>query len=241
MTPAEIDQSAKTPRPKLWTFGNALLMTLMLGVWIGGTFVAAGTLRWLRGWICIVALFPTYAIAAILVRLKNRELLAARANWSRWEIRPFDRIFIMLMFPLYLAQPIVAGLDAVRFHWSSMPFATVYVGLALLVLGMMLVTWAMMVNPFAEAIVRIQRERGHITVTTGPYHFVRHPMYVGAILMFLATALILGSLWAVAIGILLAILFVWRTAREDDTLRRELPGYEAFAAVTRYRLFPGLW
>lgn len=142
-----MDQPAKTLHSKLWTFGNVLLMTLTVGGWIGGMFVAAGTLNWLRGWICIVVLFPTYAIAAILVRLKNRELLTALANWSGWEMRPFDRIFIMLMFPLYLAQPIVAGLDAVRFHWSSMSFATVYVGLALLAFGMMLVTWAMLVTP----------------------------------------------------------------------------------------------
>ena len=73
------------------------------------------------------------------MRLKNPALLAARANWGKWVIKTFDRVFIKLMFPLYLAQPIVAGMDAVRFRWSSTPLATVYVGLVLLAAGMLLI------------------------------------------------------------------------------------------------------
>ena len=214
---------------------------MFLGVWLAGPFIAAGTVRWLRGWICIAATLVMYGVATLAVMLKNPALLAARANWRNWEIKPFDRIFVGLMFPLYLAQPIIAGLDAVRFRWSSMPLATLYVGLVLLATGMLLVSWAMAVNPFAEAIVRIQAERHHTTITAGPYRVVRHPMYSGAILMFPAAGLILGSRWAVVVGLALDALFVWRTAMEDRFLVRELPGYEEFAAVTRYRLFPGVW
>ena len=156
-------------------------------------------------------------------------------------IKTFDRVFIKLMFPLYLAQPIVAGMDAVRFRWSSTPLATVYVGLVLLAAGMLLVSWAMAVNPFAEAIVRIQAERHHTTITAGPYHIVRHPIYAGAILMFPAAGLILGSMWTVVVGLALDVLLVWRTAMEDRFLVRELPGYAEYEAVTRYRLVPGIW
>jgi protein-S-isoprenylcysteine O-methyltransferase Ste14 len=140
-----------------------------------------------------------------------------------------------------MSQPVVAGLDAVRFRWSSMPFATVYLGLALLACGMALIAWAMAVNPFAERSVRIQSERGQTTVTTGPYRIVRHPMYLGALMMFPATGLVFGSWWTVVIGIILALLFVWRTGMEDRFLFRELPGYPQFAATTRYRLLPGIW
>jgi protein-S-isoprenylcysteine O-methyltransferase Ste14 len=108
-------------------------------------------------------------------------------------------------------------------------------------MAMALITWAMMANPHAETTVRIQTDRDHKAVTSGPYRIVRHPMYVGAILMYPAAALMFGSMWALAISGLIAILFVWRTALEDRTLRRELPGYEEFAALTRYRLIPGLW
>lgn len=232
---------AETPKAKIWTFANILLMTMILGVWLAGTFAAAGTVRWIRGWICIAATLVMYGVGTLAVMLKNPALLAARANWRNWEIKPFDRVFIKLMFPLYLAQPIVAGLDAVRFRWSSMPFATVYVGLVLLAAGMLLVSWAMAVNPFAEAIVRIQTERHHTTITAGPYHLVRHPIYSGAILMFPAAGLILGSMWAVVVGLGLDVLIVWRTAIEDRFLVRELPGYAEYKAVTRYRLVPGIW
>jgi protein-S-isoprenylcysteine O-methyltransferase Ste14 len=106
---------------------------------------------------------------------------------------------------------------------------------------MVLLAWAMAVNPFAETTVRIQTERGHTVVSSGPYRLVRHPMYAGAILMFLGTPLILGSMLALLLAIEVVLLFVGRTALEDRTLRRELLGYEAHAAWTRYRLLPGVW
>jgi protein-S-isoprenylcysteine O-methyltransferase Ste14 len=106
---------------------------------------------------------------------------------------------------------------------------------------MVLLAWAMAVNPFAETTVRIQTERGHTVVRSGPYRLVRHPMYAGAILMFLGTPLILGSMLALLLAIGVVLLFVGRTALEDRTLRRELQGYEAYATCTRYRLLPGVW
>ena len=235
------EPEAKTRRPNLWSFGKILQLILTTGLWVGAIFVSAGRLKWFRGWICVAATLGIYALCIVLVQFRNPALLYARANWRHPDTKPFDKVFLAIFFPLYVAQPVIAGLDAVRFRWSSMPFATVYVGLRLLAIGMALITWAMLVNPFAESTVRIQAERDQSTVSAGPYSIVRHPMYVGAILMFPATALILGSLWALVVGLLLAILFVWRTAMEDNTLRRELPGYEEFAAVTRNRLLPGVW
>ena len=232
---------SKTASLKGWTPFRFLQLVLMLAVWFGGMFLAAGTVRWLRGWIFTIAMLSIYAVVAVYVHLRNPGLLDARAQWSHRDTQPFDRLFIRLFAPLYMAQPIVAGLDAVRFRWSSMPFATVYLGLALLACGMAFIAWAMAVNPFAERTVRIQSERGQTTVTTGPYRIVRHPMYLGGIVMFPAGGLIFGSWWTFVIGLMLAVLFVWRTAMEDRFLRRELPGYEQFAAVTHYRLLPGVW
>jgi protein-S-isoprenylcysteine O-methyltransferase Ste14 len=229
------------PAQKLWTFGRVLQLIATLGFWTAAIFVSAGTVRWVRGWICVAATLATYAVCVMLVQLKNPTLMNARANWRHHDTKSFDKVFVALVLPLYFAQPLVAGLDVVRFRWTSMPWGTVYVGMFLLVLGIGLVTWAMSVNPFAEPTVRIQFERQQYPITSGPYSLVRHPMYVGAILMFPATGLMFGSVVALAIGVLLAILFVWRTAKEDEVLRHELPGYEEFAAVTRYRLLPGMW
>jgi protein-S-isoprenylcysteine O-methyltransferase Ste14 len=122
-----------------------------------------------------------------------------------------------------------------------MPFLTVYPGVGLFIVAATLITWVLVMNPHAESSVRIQEDRGHSVVASGPYRFVRHPMYVGLILLHASMALILRSMWTLALAALIAILFLWRTALEDQTLRRELPGYEEYTTVTRYRLIPGIW
>jgi protein-S-isoprenylcysteine O-methyltransferase Ste14 len=104
-----------------------------------------------------------------------------------------------------------------------------------------LIGWVMSVNPYAEQSVRIQSERGHTVITSGPYRIVCHPMYLGAILMYLAMPLVWGSLWTLLLGTFVGVMMIWRTSREDQVLRQELPGYEGFTKRTRYRLLPGVW
>ena len=231
----------EAPKPKASTLPKVLQLILMLALWIASGFVAAGRLSWARGWICIGAMLGTYAVGGVLVWRRNPAVLKARVDWRHEDTKPFDRVFIALTYPIFMALPIVAGLDAVRYRWSPLPVGTVYLGLVLLELGMAMMMWTLMVNPFAERTVRIQTERNQTVVTTGPYRIVRHPMYVGALALFPGMGLIFGSGWAVGIGALFDVLLVWRTAMEDRLLRRELPGYEEFAAVTRYRLLPGVW
>jgi protein-S-isoprenylcysteine O-methyltransferase Ste14 len=223
---------------------DRLLQGLGFGVfWVALLFVSAGTVHWLRGWICAISYVATMLTVGVVIWRLNPGLFTARAKWrSNRGTKPFDKIILPIYFPLTIAQPAVAGLDSVRFRWSSMPFWTLYAGLALFFAGIFLMASTMAVNPWAEATVRIQTDRGQQVVRTGPYRFVRHPMYVGMILMYFSIALMLGSMWALAIGALMAALLVIRTAFEDRTLRRELPGYEEFATtVTRWRLLPGIW
>jgi protein-S-isoprenylcysteine O-methyltransferase Ste14 len=150
-------------------------------------------------------------------------------------------MFLSGFVPLAMVLPAIAGLDAVRFAWNPMPHWTLYLGIAVFIGSAILIAWVMVRNPHAETSVRIQVERGHRVVATGPYGLVRHPMYVGLILLYFAQALILGSMWALAIAGLIASLFLWRTAMEDKVLRKDLPGYEEYASMIRYRLMPGLW
>lgn len=239
-TPAT-QSEVNTPNPKGRSFRRTVQVLATMGLWTSAVFVSAGRLDWNRGWICMIAWVATTVAAGLIVRRANPSLMEARANWRRKDTKPFDKVFLSVYLPLTFVQPALAGLDVVRFHWSSMPLATLYVGLVLFVIAMTMVTWAMMVNPFAESTVRIQADRNHQVVSSGPYRVVRHPMYIGAILLYPASALIFGSMWALALSVLMAVMFVCRTALEDWTLRRELPGYEKFAAVTRYRLIPGLW
>ena len=148
---------------------------------------------------------------------------------------------MIFILPTMLAIPIVAALDDGRYHWLPVPWWGCVLGYALLITGMVGLTWAESVNKFFEPTVRIQTDRGHRVIDSGPYAIVRHPGYVSGFLVFLGMPLSLGSLWALIPAILLCLLLVVRTIWEDQTLREELAGYEEYAQRVRYRLIPGVW
>ena len=135
---------------------------------------------------------------------------------------------------------ISAGLDF-RWHGLRFPMWVTLAGLLVAMSGAAVTATAMYANRFFSSTVRIQTDRGHAVVSSGPYGLVRHPGYVGMFLAYLAMPVALGSLWALTPAVLTAILLVIRTALEDRTLRAELPGYAEYAATVRYRLLPGVW
>ena len=140
---------------------------------------------------------------------------------------------ILCVFPL-------AGLDE-RFHWSLAPLWLIALGYVFLTVGMAGSVWVYSVNKFAEPGVRIQTEREHKVVDTGPYAIVRHPLYAVSFFVVAGIALALGSFWAlipVAVG---SLVLVVRTVLEDRMLQNELPGYKEYASRVRYRLIPGVW
>jgi protein-S-isoprenylcysteine O-methyltransferase Ste14 len=209
-------------------------------LWGAVLFLSAGRLDWPRGWIYLGLCVLGLVVNGAGVIRKNPELV--RERWKkRADTKTFDKVFMVLYTPTVFVMPAVAGLDAVRFGWSSMGPETLYIGVALHLVSILPIAAAMASNPFLETTVRIQTDRGHRVITTGPYRVVRHPMYVGAILHFLGTPLVLGSVWtSVPVGTAI-LMFVVRAALEDRTLRRELPGYEEYAQRTRWRLLPGVW
>jgi protein-S-isoprenylcysteine O-methyltransferase Ste14 len=113
--------------------------------------------------------------------------------------------------------------------------------MAIVIGGYALVVWATGVNAYFSQVVRIQSERGHTVISSGPYHFVRHPAYVGMTLVVIGAPIMLGSWWALIPGVISALLMIARTNLEDQTLQDELPGYAAYAQHTRHRLIPGIW
>lgn len=236
---AQADAPAeRTQRPPI----RQLLQVMASFLWaIGTLFVGAGRLDWVRGWIAVGLWAVGMTTIGSIAGHYNAPLMKERAKWRRKDTKHFDKVFLVLYLPLVLAQPAVAGLDAARFRWSAMPFEFVYLGAFLFAIAMLLIGWVLAINPFAETSVRIQTDRGQTVITSGPYKVVRHPMYVGAIFMYLGTPLVWGSIWALALGGLMTLLLVWRTGREDQTLRQELAGYEDYTARTRYRLLPGVW
>jgi protein-S-isoprenylcysteine O-methyltransferase Ste14 len=205
-------------------------------------FLTAGTVDWIWGWAQLIIIAAFLAAHPLLLIPINPELLAEREKGFRDEgVKPWDKWIAGLaggaLFPLW----VVAGLD-VRFQWTGeMPIAFHVGGLLANILGYTLFLWAMVSNAFFSEGVRIQEERGHTVATGGPYRYLRHPGYAGAIMAGLATPFLLGSLWGLIPAVMSAALYVVRTGLEDKTLMEELPGYREYAQQTRYRLAPGLW
>jgi protein-S-isoprenylcysteine O-methyltransferase Ste14 len=138
------------------------------------------------------------------------------------------------------ALPVVCGLD-VRFQASALGIEYYLAGILLFVASWSFTSWALVVNKFFEGAVRIQKERGHKVVSTGPYAIIRHPGYAGMIVLYLAMPFGLGSLYGLIPALLLAAAFVFRTHFEDEMLQKELKGYKRYAKKTRYKLLPGVW
>lgn len=203
-------------------------------------FLSTWRLDWGWGWAFLGLSVIGIALNAVLLRDKP-EMIAERARGGENQ-KDWDKTIGGLWALTYMVLlVIVAGLD-VRLGWTGPVSLAVHLaGVAALALGSALFSWAMVANAYFSTVVRIQAERGHAVCTSGPYRFVRHPGYVGAVLQSLAIPLLLGSLWALIPGAVAAALMVVRTTLEDRTLQAELPGYAEYAQQTRYRLLPGVW
>ncbi len=233
-TGVEVQNQAELQQAVRKRVFQVLAMVLIYGA---ALFLAAGRLGWLWGWVYL-DLYLALIVANALVM--DRELVAERAE-VREGTKGWDRLLGGVS--LLLVQPVtfvVAGLDE-RFGWTDVVLPLQLLAALLLALANALVVWAMASNRFFAVTVRIQEERGHNVVTQGAYRLVRHPAYLAFLLMGIATPPLLDSWWAAIPALLGSAGMVVRTALEDRTLRRELPGYEEYAEEVRYRLLPGVW
>ncbi len=218
-----------------------LLTSTVTGLFAAMLFWAGGGIGWVAGWAYLGLLVIGQTIVAFYLKKKDPELLRRRGKAGEGT-KGWDKIVLAFFGLSYLAVVVVGALDGGRFGWAPLPWWLWPVGAMLYTLGTALVTWAMSVNTHFEKTVRIQHDRGHRVVESGPYRIVRHPGYVGAAVAFpLATPFLLGSFWALVPAAACVACLVIRTALEDRMLRAELEGYEDFARRTRYRLAPGLW
>jgi protein-S-isoprenylcysteine O-methyltransferase Ste14 len=230
------------PKLSLERSGIRRLVQVFASVLIIGAllFLSAGRPNWPEAWI-LSCLYLAYLLALMVWGLgRDPDLMNERGKRAD-NVKGWDKVLMAIYVPILFIMPVIAGLDAGRFGWSEMPLAWQVIGLVGLIPAMAMPWWAISVNTYLSTVVRIQDDRDHQVVTTGPYQYVRHPTYVGTILFGLCTPLLLGSWWALIPGGLIAILFVIRTALEDRTLRDELPGYAGYAERVRYRLLPGVW
>jgi protein-S-isoprenylcysteine O-methyltransferase Ste14 len=203
-------------------------------------FWPAGRIDWWPAWAAIAVMLAWISATAVVILRVNPDLLAERLG-PRRGAKPWDTAIMSILGITQLGRYILAGLDQ-RYGWTGgLPLAAQIAALIVCILGYALVVWATASNAFFSQIVRIQVERGHTVARGGPYRFVRHPAYLGAILYELAVPILLASGWALTASGLNAVLLVLRTALEDRTLQAELSGYGDYAGEVRYRLLPGIW
>jgi len=202
-------------------------------------FGSAGRLDWWNAWLLLGLNFGAI-VASMVVTWRNTELLAERSNVKAG--KAWDKAIVAVVVLLGpVATWITAGLYT-RFHWSGgMPAFTLVLGVGVAVPAVALIAWAMRTNTFFSSVVRIQKDRGHVVVTGGPYRFVRHPGYTGIAAFTLATPFILNSRWAVVPAVVTAAVSVLRTALEDRTLHNELDGYVDYGRSVPYKLLPYVW
>jgi protein-S-isoprenylcysteine O-methyltransferase Ste14 len=203
-------------------------------------FLPAGTLKWYRGWLFFSVVVATSILITVYLRRVNPDVVAARVNRHEGT-KSWDRVLLGLFIPALVSILPVAAFDDGRYHWLAVPWWVCAIGYALLLAGMAGLTWAESVNKFFEPTVRIQTDRGHTVIDTGPYALVRHPGYVAACLLCVGMALSLGSFWALIPAFVSCLLLVVRTIWEDRTLQDDLPGYREYAQRVRYRLLAGVW
>ncbi|WP_372783150.1 isoprenylcysteine carboxylmethyltransferase family protein [Phenylobacterium sp.] len=205
-------------------------------------FGAAGTWRWPSGW-AFLALFTTLSLAVTLwLAWADPALLEERMKPPiQAGQKPWDRAFLGVLCVVYVGWLLLMGLDARRMAWSHVPLAVQVLGAAMIVVSYAGIAWVFGANSFAAPVIKVQAERRQTVISTGPYAFVRHPMYAFALWQFVGMPLMLGSLWSLALVPPMIAAIAWRTLGEEKMLREELAGYQDYARRVRWRYAPGIW
>jgi protein-S-isoprenylcysteine O-methyltransferase Ste14 len=204
-------------------------------------FLPAGTLVWLAGWIYLVLFFGFFLTVNAWLFRHNPSLLQERMSLGKADQKRWDKVLfpILLIFPF--AWLVFISFDAVRFHWSPVSIWFQEAGVLVLFCSFYLFFLTFRENSFLSTVVRIQKEREHTVISTGPYHYVRHPMYAAFLLFMLGTPLLLGSWYGVLLGLAFMIVLARRAILEESTLQKELRGYADYMAQVKYRLIPFIW
>jgi len=198
-------------------------------------FLPAGSLKYWEGWIwwSVISAMTLY-ITSFFLR-KDPELLSRRMKVKEKEPQPF---IIRSLSLLSMFTYLIPGFDY-RFHWSAVPVGVVIAANAVVLIGYIFIFFVFKENSYASIVIQVEEEQR--VISTGPYAIVRHPMYLGLLLMFLLTPLALGSYWALILASLFIPTIIFRIRKEEEVLLRDLPGYTNYCVKTQYRLIPLIW
>src|SRR5215813_11103985 len=183
-------------------------------------FILAGDWRWLEGWIFVVVFFGGSGVTLLYLYVADPALLNERyASPLQKEQKPWDKVLLMLFFLEFFVWFVIMPLDAKRFGWTPVfPFWIRVIGAILFAIGFYLMFAALRENTFAAPVVKMQKERGQEVISTGPYANVRHPMYSGALLMFIAGPLLVSSYVGLLLGLVLTVTIAVRSIGEETML-----------------------
>jgi len=225
------------------TPANVVFGLLFIVFFAALPLLIVGRTSWIPGWIYAALTLLSIIGSRLLVARKNPDTLAERAQSFKTEdAKAWDKklmVLVGLIGPTIVL--IVSSLD-VCLGWSPILRGWVTsLGLVIMILGLLFSTWAFLENKFFSGIVRIQTDRGHYVIDTGPYRFIRHPGYAGAIWAQIGIPVYFNAFWGLIPAVGLIAIIILRTALEDKTLQEELSGYSQYARKTKYRLFPLIW
>jgi protein-S-isoprenylcysteine O-methyltransferase Ste14 len=217
--------------------GQILIMFLIMSLEL---FLGSGKLNWVWAWVFLGIGLLSVSINAVFMMRTSPETVAERGRPK--EVKAWDKwVGGGMLIGQYFLVPIIAALD-IRFGWTGeIPIGWHLLGAVVYAVSLGLTGWAMITNAYFSTAVRIQSERGQQVCRTGPYHYVRHPGYVGFFFQALSTPILLGSMWALLFALPAVVLIIIRTVKEDRMLQEELPGYKEYAQEVKYRLLPGVW
>jgi protein-S-isoprenylcysteine O-methyltransferase Ste14 len=236
-TESDIPPTKKHPNAVAGIFKVARAVAVFPLVMAITLFVAAGRLDWTWAWVYLGSNLANVLIVGPITIRTNPSTVAEHDELKKTEKWDVGSVFCPLA--MYIALPLVAGLD-VRFAWArDLSIAWHLAGASVLAVGLGLVSWVMTTNPHIWSEVPIQR--GQTVCSSGPYRLVRHPGYAGWMLQALGVPILLGSLWALIPGIAAAVCIITVTSSEDRVLQAELPGYQDYVHKVHFRLVPGIW
>jgi len=199
-------------------------------------FLPAGTWDYWEAWAYLLILLIPMSFVLLYLLRNSPQLLERRMRMREKEAEQSRIVAISILY--YLLVFMLPGLDK-RFGWSETPVALVVAAQAIVLLSYGLVFLVFRENSYASRVVEVEEQQ--TVIDSGPYAVVRHPMYVGVILMFVFSPLALGSYWAMLPALLIVPLLMARIRNEEVVLLRDLPGYEAYTQRVKYRLLPGVW
>ncbi len=212
-----------------------------LAIYALPVLIPAGVRAWPSAWVFLGLWFGFWLLILIWLYIQNPGLFWERMLTSTSGQKSWDRILVPLLYAAIFLWLLFASFDAGRFHWSSVPPGVEIAGAFILVSSFVLFFLTFRANRYLATVVRVQEDRGQVVITTGPYRFVRHPMYAATLVFFLGTPLLLGEWYGVLLSPIAAAVLAWRALLEERTLQKELPGYAEYMTRTRYRLVPLVW